>query len=90
MKKLFALISLLGLVAGMGGAINAQEEAGDTQNKLDTIILYGKFEQLDEAQTIKFKFSATPDEKFVCIWSWGKHDTLLVETADEIDGRAHV
>ena len=85
MKKLFTLISLLGSVLGMGGVLNAQEASDDTQNKLDTIILYGKFEQLDEAQTVKFKFSATPSEKFIVNWHGRKIDTLLVETTDEIE-----
>ncbi len=85
MKKLFALISLLGLVAGMGGMLNAQEEAGDTQSKLDTIVLYGDFPQDGNNHTVSFKFSATPGEKFIIKWYWDKRDTILVATTDEME-----
>ncbi len=89
MKKLFALISLLGLVAGMGGALNASEEAGDTQSTLDTIFLYHYFQNPGKAQTLKFKFAATPGEKFIIFWKGSifsdATDTISIETEKEIE-----
>ena len=66
MKKLFALISLLGLVAGMGGALNAQEA-------LDRVELWGHFAEGGVGETLKFKFSATPGDKFVVDWGHDKY-----------------
>lgn len=69
----------------MGGALNASEEAGDTQSKLDTIVLYGDFPQDGNNHTVSFKFSATPGEKFIIKWYWDKRDTILVATTDEME-----
>ncbi len=84
MKKLFALIGLL--VLGMGNTLNAQEEAGDTQSKLDSVILLGiDLYTFNEERLPKIRFSATPGEKFVIHWTSRDFDTVLVENENEIE-----
>lgn len=78
MKKLFALISLLGLVLGLGGTLNAQEE-------LDRVELQGRFAEQGAEQTLKFEFSATPGEKFIIRWHLGHFDTIDVKTSEELE-----
>ncbi|MDE5703654.1 MAG: hypothetical protein K2H70_02395 [Bacteroidales bacterium] len=71
MKKLFALIGLLGLVTGMGGTLNAQET-------LDRVGLWGHFAEGGVGKAIKFKFSAMPGDKFVVACGQDK-DTITAE-----------